>query len=261
MDSSGERQFSEREVALILKTASELQDTGDAPGRGLTLRELEHFAAEAGMDPALIRRAAASVDTVTPTASHRLLGAPMEIVVERTFAGEIDQAAHERLLAHVRQATGELGEMQSVDRLFGWKGRVDGVKTEVSVSPADGPTRVRVRMEMDEAALGAHMGRRAGRARRRRHRRHPDGDRPRPGRRGRCVGGGGRGEPARRPRALRSLGASRAREGECGGGADRVDTLMLRRETLERRRNRSPRPCLLSLVAISRASWGRRSSR
>lgn len=158
MDTPGERQFSEREVALILKTASELQDTGDAPGRGLTLRELEHFASEAGMDPALVRRAAASVDVAVPTATHRVLGAPMEIVVERTFAGEIDQASHERLLAQVRQATGELGEMQSVGRLFGWKGRVDGLKTEIAVSPANGRTVVRVRMAMDEAALGAHLG-------------------------------------------------------------------------------------------------------
>ena len=58
-----DRTYSEREVAAIIERAAQAQQRGtdpDAPG--LTLAEIERVGREAGLDPALLRRAAAEVD-------------------------------------------------------------------------------------------------------------------------------------------------------------------------------------------------------
>jgi len=169
-DSPSDRRFDEREVALILQETAALQEraerAGDVKGalaplpvrRGLTLAQLEQIAREAGLEPALVRRAAASVDTRrTAPRGNRFLGAAQVIDVERTIDGQLTEAAHEAVLAAVRRATGELGELTALGRQFGWKGGVDGAKGQIAVSPVAGRTVVRVRLELDEVALGTFM--------------------------------------------------------------------------------------------------------
>jgi hypothetical protein len=73
------RRFSEKEVAHIIKRASELQQE-EAPAEsssGMSLAELEQVAREAGLDPALVRRAATDLDTrVSDRPASRFIGAP-----------------------------------------------------------------------------------------------------------------------------------------------------------------------------------------
>src|SRR5690606_10394130 len=86
----GSPSFSDEESALILQRAAELQE------RRLSLTELEAAAAEAGIDAALVRRAAHEVSTLgpppTPPAPARAgaLGAPLQLVHERVVPGEGD---------------------------------------------------------------------------------------------------------------------------------------------------------------------------
>ena len=88
------RQFGEGEVALILKTAAELQQQEGAGARGLSLAGLEQLAADVGMDASLIRRAVQQLDVRGATVRHNsFLGAPTEIVVERTVGGEAAEPA------------------------------------------------------------------------------------------------------------------------------------------------------------------------
>jgi hypothetical protein len=166
-----DRRFDEREVALILQETAALQERADRAGdarpggallpareRGLTLTQLEQIAGEAGLDAALVRRAAASVDARrTASRGNRFLGAPLVIDIERTIDGELTAEAHEALLEAVRRATGELGEVTSLGRQFGWKGKVEGGKAQVAVSPVGGRTVVRVRVQLDDDALGIFM--------------------------------------------------------------------------------------------------------
>jgi hypothetical protein len=52
------RRFTDREVALVLKKASELEEVeGTGSGGGLTLDDLEQIASEVGISPALIKKA------------------------------------------------------------------------------------------------------------------------------------------------------------------------------------------------------------
>ena len=101
------RQFSDREVRLILESAAKLQTerTEDAAG-GMTLAELEQVAVEAGMDPRLIRRAAADLGRVEPPSDRNaFLGAPMRIVLERVIDASIDVGDFDQLLDVTRTLT------------------------------------------------------------------------------------------------------------------------------------------------------------
>ena len=62
-DETKKRRYTEEEFALILRKASEIQESpgegpGRHPGQGLTLEEIQSIAAEAGIDPQAVSRAA-----------------------------------------------------------------------------------------------------------------------------------------------------------------------------------------------------------
>jgi hypothetical protein len=75
------RRYGDKEVGLILRRATEFQrqePASAAEGGGLTLAELEEIAAEAGIDPRHLRRAASELDEsgawLRPEGAARLLG-------------------------------------------------------------------------------------------------------------------------------------------------------------------------------------------
>ena len=143
--------------------AAELQEreggASDATGvsRGLSLAQLEQVALEAGIAPAMVRRAAVRVDERAESSAGGFLGAPEEVVVERVVEGEVDAAHFERLLETVRRATGKLGEPNIVGRLFGWKGQIDGLESEIAVTSGDGRTTVRVRVSLEVMVIANFM--------------------------------------------------------------------------------------------------------
>lgn len=157
----GGRTFSEHEVALILRTAAELQERGVPGSRSgrLSQGQLEQVASEVGMDPAVIRRAIREVDARgQDKPGSRLLGGPAAFTIEREVEGEVPISAFESVLDTVRRHTGQLGEVSTIGRLFGWRGPLGGAKAEVSLTPADGRTTVRVRVALDQVAIGSYAG-------------------------------------------------------------------------------------------------------
>jgi hypothetical protein len=161
LESDPDRQYTDREVRLILKTAVELQQRADqniAPGGGMSLAELQQVAAEAGIDPELVRRAAARVDgAASPAERNAFLGSPTQIVLEQVVNKATDPAEFDKFLEVVRATTHEVGEVSTVGRQFGWKGRLDGAATAVAVSASEGRTTFRVTIALDEVALGHFM--------------------------------------------------------------------------------------------------------
>ena len=59
-----ERRYTDRDVALILRRAAEIdkKSTPDAPVRGLSVGELQEIAGEVGIDPEAVTRAAAEFE-------------------------------------------------------------------------------------------------------------------------------------------------------------------------------------------------------
>ena len=162
-----ERQYSEEEVALIIKRAAELQQTEQTeqePSTALSLIEVEQIAKEAGIDPRLIRRAALGLDQ--PAQTNRpspWLGAPTRLVFERVVEGEVSTEEFEGIVAEVRRTLGQNGLPSVLGRSLAWtstisgRRRAQGRQVDVSVVPRGGVTTIRVEEEMRNIA-GALVG-------------------------------------------------------------------------------------------------------
>ena len=166
--SSGNRRFNDEEVALIIKRAAELQQTEqvaqDATS-SLSLKEVEDIAKEAGIDPALIRRAATTLDQRNEVnRPSPWIGAPTRIVYERVVDGEITPDAYEPIVDEIRRTFGENGVPSVLGRTLAWTstqtgGRRNsrGRQIDVSVMSRGGVTTIRVEEELRNTA-GALFG-------------------------------------------------------------------------------------------------------
>ncbi|MEO8334954.1 MAG: hypothetical protein ABI664_08280 [bacterium] len=169
-DPSPSRRYNEKEVALIIKQASELQEA-EAPGdssAGMSLVELEQIARETGLDPALIRRAAADIDTrVTDRTPSRFLGAPSTLRLERTIDGEISPDEYESLVLEIQRTIGGMGSASTLGRSLQWtsagtgRRRLSGRMVQVTVTPKNGRTTIRIEEPVSQVAraiFAASMG-------------------------------------------------------------------------------------------------------
>lgn len=165
--SSPSRRYNEKEVALIIRQASELQEadaTRDSSA-GMSLVELEQVAREAGLDPALIRRAAADLDTrVTDRTPSRLLGAPTSLRLERTIDGEVSPDEYDALVAEIQRAVGGMGSASLLGRSLQWtsagggRHRVSTRTVQVTVAPKNGRTTIRIEEPVGQLAGGLFLG-------------------------------------------------------------------------------------------------------
>ena len=97
------RKFNDEEVALIIKRATELQQTQDVaaePSTALSLSEVEQIAREAGIDPMLIRQAAHGLDRPSAETSRPSIwvGSPTRLIFERVVDGELAVDDYEPLI-------------------------------------------------------------------------------------------------------------------------------------------------------------------
>jgi hypothetical protein len=111
--SDDRRVYSDEEFALILHKAAELASRAEMPAgssAGLTLTEMKAVAAQVGLDPALVERAArllAASATASPL--ERLLGGPLRHDHEGRFPIKLDENSAARLLSAVRINAGQSG--------------------------------------------------------------------------------------------------------------------------------------------------------
>ena len=163
-----ERKFSEEEVALIIKRAAELQQTEaveEEKGTALTLPEVEQIAREAGIDSALVRRAAQGIDRpVERSRPSPFIGAPTRIVFERVIDGEISNDEFEPIVNEARRTFGDNGVTSVLGRTLAWstghtggRRRARGRQIDLSVAVRGGVTTMRVEEELRNTA-GALFG-------------------------------------------------------------------------------------------------------
>ncbi len=160
---SGSRQYTEQEVGLILRRATEMQSvepTALDPA-GLTLGELEEIAAEAGIDPVLLRRAANELHVLrSPTLGSRLTGAPVAIQIERIMQGEVPRERLDELVSVIQSATARQGTASAVGRTLTWSSRTESNTSarQVVVSARDGQTLIRIEESFGDMAWGLFGG-------------------------------------------------------------------------------------------------------
>ncbi len=160
---SGPRRYSEKEVGLILRRATEMQraePTAPDPA-GLTLAELEDIATEAGIDPGLLRQAANELHVLRPTTlGNRLVGAPVAIEIERVIEGELPGERLEDLVSTIQAATTSRGTPNTVGRTLTWSSRTESNTSarQVLVSARDGQTLIRIEESFGDLAWGLFGG-------------------------------------------------------------------------------------------------------
>lgn len=131
--------YTDDEAAAILARAAELSARpSGAPG--VTLEELERIAEEAGIDPALVRRAAATSGDA-PALSERVFG-PIGAVFQVELDGELDDAGRGAVLEVIQRGLGEHAHSGAVGKVMTAGVRREGRNVQVVVSSKGGKTRV-----------------------------------------------------------------------------------------------------------------------
>jgi hypothetical protein len=108
-----QRVYSDEEFGLILRKAAELASRAEssaAASGGLTLAEMKAAAAQAGLDPALVERAARMlVPAATTSPLERLTGGPLRHTLDTRFPIKLDEHRAALLLSAVRINAGVAG--------------------------------------------------------------------------------------------------------------------------------------------------------
>ena len=153
--------FSDEESALILQRAAELQAK---EGRSLSLRELEVAAAEAGIDVALVRRAAQEVAVTGPPppppapVSGGVLGAPLLLLHERVVPGAPRPGLWDEVVTEIRRRLGTAGHVEAGERQLIWTDPHGRAGVQVSLVARGERTLIRVEERMNGAAGGLFLG-------------------------------------------------------------------------------------------------------
>lgn len=152
------RRYSEKEAGAILRKAAEMQraEPSAADPSGFSLAELEEVAREAGIDPAVVRSAAAELD-VSPAESFSaaLVGGPLTVRLETELRGEYPAERFDALVPAIQNASPWQGHAGVVGKSLTWSARADSNTSslQVLVVANDGKTLIRV-----EERLGGLAG-------------------------------------------------------------------------------------------------------
>lgn len=153
MDQPG-RRYTEKEFALILRRASELQARPTAlPSgeQGLSLPEIAAVAREVGIDPALVERAALELGQPSTRGLARVLGGEARSRIEATVPGTLAEGDYQRVADAVRRATGLHGEARQELGSLEWSHRSDVSHLFVTVTPGEDTTAVVVSADRSSA--------------------------------------------------------------------------------------------------------------
>lgn len=163
------RLYDEKEVGKLLERATELQREDPvraAASGGLSLAELEEIAAEAGIDPRLLRRAAAEMASsrAEPEGWERITGERLTLMHESVVAGELTEEGFERVVEAIQRTAQEHGQPSLLGRTLTWQAETAG-KTrtiQATVTSRDGQTYMRVVERLHQMASGLFAGTVAG---------------------------------------------------------------------------------------------------
>lgn len=148
--SDDRRTYSEREFAVILSRASELASGSPEAERhgAFSLEEMKAIAAEVGIDPALIERAARLVPAeADPSAVEKLLGGPIFLRRDAGFDTSMTEERSTRLLSAVRAIAEAQGEGDANAAGMSWNSVGEGSQLFLTAHSDGDGTRVRVTID------------------------------------------------------------------------------------------------------------------
>ncbi|MEZ4702294.1 MAG: hypothetical protein R2834_18310 [Rhodothermales bacterium] len=155
---SNERLYTEKEISAILKRSGEMHaEKGAAETQGLTLAELQQIAAEVGISADDVASAAAELErSGIETGGFSWPGFPTTLEIERVVQGEITEEEWPEIASAISDAFGVVGSSGQVGRMMEWTytGRKMS-QLQVSLTPRDGQTKIRIRGNYRRRALVA----------------------------------------------------------------------------------------------------------
>lgn len=150
--------YNDREMALIIKLASELEKH-EARGERHSLAEIQEVAAQAGIDPELIAEAAQIFEAERSSRASFLIGAPTAFRFQRSIAGEVPDDELGSLVQAIRQLTCREGEVARVLDSLEWRDLDPlGTTTHVEITPRRGRTTIRITARSGNAAGWSYLG-------------------------------------------------------------------------------------------------------
>lgn len=153
------RRYTEEEAQRIFAHVAERQRDAVRSESGLSLDDLQEAARAAGLDPALVVQAAASLDLPSPATSKTLLGVPVEVVRQRVIPEPVSDDTWAQIVSEARNAFGGVGIAGQIGRLREWtmlssKGTNQSVSTRITLEPTPEGTRLTVSKSARDMALG-----------------------------------------------------------------------------------------------------------
>lgn len=139
------RRFTDREVALVLKRATELDEVDPAIGAhgGTSLAELHSIAREVGISEAAVDRAVAGLET-RGSGGVGFLGPRGVRKAVHAIPATLDEGAVGRLIQVVDREVAHTGSVTEALGSVRWTGSTRFTSTQVSITPGDGETAIEV---------------------------------------------------------------------------------------------------------------------
>jgi serine/threonine protein kinase len=163
------RRFSGGEVEEIVKRATEIEASAPTAGGGgaMTIGGVEALAAEVGIAPDVVRAAAQSLRTASPSMRavepprrNPWIDGPTALVFERVVEGELPDSEWQVLVDEIRSVLKNPGQVSQFGRSFSWvAARSPGIRRdlEVAVSVRGGKTRITIQEGLSQL-VGAVYG-------------------------------------------------------------------------------------------------------
>ena len=141
-----DRRFTDREVALVLRRAAELDKAspGGGTGRGLSLEDLREIAAEVGIEPSLVTRAVEEMESRGGLEPLALLGPRAVRRETHAVPAELTREQLKELIRIMDRAIPSQGTVTEALDSVRWNASSRTKSTLVAVEPGEGETILRV---------------------------------------------------------------------------------------------------------------------
>jgi hypothetical protein len=148
---TGDRTFSDQEVALILRRAMEMQQEPGSRSDGLSLSELRDIAREIGVDPELVSKAANQLPSPRDGVVGRLLGGSVRQELHLVHQGVLSREQLHDLTIALRSAMQHQGRTEEVLDAVEW--RTVGDFNEVAVTARSQGRSTAVHVMIDRSGV------------------------------------------------------------------------------------------------------------
>jgi hypothetical protein len=158
------RLYSDKEIGSLIQRATEIQrKASESTERGLSLQEVEHIAAEIGIDPEHLRTAAVELESrLDAGEGFRFWGGPFVLDQERVVEGTLTEEQWEWIVLGLRRLTGSTGTVNEIGQIREWTRTIKDLdflleQTQVTINPRNDQTTINVRKQYRGGARMAYV--------------------------------------------------------------------------------------------------------